>query len=45
MLGERMKARNSEAMAKELGLRDGKLTFAQANRQTTGMAQLQDTER
>ena len=42
MLGKRMEAGTGEAMAKEIGLRDSKLTFAQANHQAMGTAQLQD---
>ena len=37
-----METRTGEAMAEELGLGDGKLTFAQANCQAMDMAQLQD---
>ena len=37
-----MEARAGEAMTQELSLRGGKLTFAQANCQAMGMAQLQD---
>ena len=42
MNGKRMEDGTGEAMAKELGLGDCKLTFAQANRQAMDMAQLQD---
>ena len=42
MLGKRMEAETGEAMAQELSLRDGKLTFAQADHQAMGAAQLQD---
>ena len=42
MLGKRMEAGTCEAMAQELGLRDSKLTFAQADRQAMGKAQLQE---
>ena len=42
MLGKGMDAGTGEAMAIELGLRNGKLTFSQANRQAMGTAQLQD---
>ena len=42
MLGKRMEAGTGEAMAKELGLWDSKLTFTQANGQAMGMAQLQN---
>ena len=42
MLGKRMEAGTGEVMAKELGLRDSKLTFAHANCQALGPAQLQD---
>ena len=33
MLGKRMEARTGEVMAKELGIRDSKLIYAQANGQ------------
>ena len=42
VLGQRMKASTEESVSKELGLRHGKLTLAQANRQAMGAAQLQD---
>ena len=42
VLWERMEARAGEAMTQELSIGDSKLTFAQANRQAMGMAQLQD---
>ena len=42
MLGKRMEARTGEVMAKELGLRDSKLIYAQANGQAMGTLQLQD---
>ena len=37
-----MQARTGKAVAKELGLRHGELTLAQANCQAMGTAQLQD---
>ena len=37
-----MEAGTGEAMAQELGLGEGKLSFAQANRQAMDTAQLQD---
>ena len=37
-----MEARTGEVMTQELGLQDCKLTFAQANCQAVGVAQLQD---
>ena len=42
VLGQRMQAGTGEAVAKELSLRHGKLTLAQANHQAMGLAQLQD---
>ena len=42
MLGKRMEAGAVEAMAKELGLWDIKLTLPQANSQAMATAQLQD---
>ena len=42
VLGQRMQARTGEAVAKELGLRHGKLALAKANCQAMGVAQLQD---
>ena len=42
MLEERTETRPGEMVAQELSLRDSKLTFAQANRQAMGKAQLQD---
>ena len=42
MLGKRMDARTGEAIARELGLRDGKLTLVQADPQAMGTAHLQD---
>ena len=42
MNGKRMEDGTGEAMAKELGLRDCKLSFAQANCQAMGTAQFQD---
>ena len=42
VLLEKVETGTGEAMAKELGLGDCKLTFAQANRQTMDTAQLQD---
>ena len=41
VLGQRMQAGAGEAMAKELGLRQGKLALAQANHQAMGATQLQ----
>ena len=38
VLWERMEARTGEAMAQELGLRDGELTFAQAKCQAMDLA-------
>ena len=42
ILGERTEPRTGEMMAQELSLGDSKLTFAQANHQAMGTAQLQD---
>ena len=42
MLLERAETGTGEAMAKELGLADGKLTLAQATCQTMDTAQLKD---
>ena len=42
MLDERAEAGTGEAMTQELGLRDIKLTLAQANCQAMDIAQLQD---
>ena len=42
VLREKVEARTSEAMAKELGLWNSKLTFSQANHQAMSMAQLQN---
>ena len=42
MLRKRVQAGTGEAVSKELGFWDGKLTLAQANRQAMGAAQLQD---
>ena len=42
MLWQRMQAGTGEVVAKELGLRHGKLALAQANCQAMGAAQLQD---
>ena len=42
VLGQRMKAGTGESVSKELGLRQCKLTLAQANSQAMGAAQLQD---
>ena len=42
VLGQGMKARTGELVWQELGLRQGELALAQANRQAIGVAQLQD---
>ena len=42
VLRERMEAETGEAMTQKCSLGYGKLTFAQANYQAMGMAQLQD---
>ena len=42
MLGERMETGTGEVVSEELGLRNPKLTLAQANRQAMDSAQLQD---
>ena len=42
VLWQRMQAGTGEVVAKELGLRHGKLALAQANCQAMGAAQLQD---
>ena len=42
VFGQRVQARTGEAVAKELSLRHGKLSLAQANCQAMGVAQLQD---
>ena len=42
VLGERVETGAGEMMSNELGLGDSELTFAQADRQAMGTAQLQD---
>ena len=42
MLGERTETGAGEIVSQDLSLGDGKLTFAQANCQAIGLAQLQD---